>query len=123
MIINETIKRVLSSIILFPIIIFIIITGSYLFNFMIILFFLVSSYEWIKMNKKYFYKFLGIIILIFSFYSIFKLRNEFDSNYIYLLLVTFICVLTDIGGYLFGKFFKGKIYKWNQKTTFSIKNC
>jgi len=107
MIINETIKRVLSSIILFPIIIFIIKTGSYLFNFMIILFFLVSSYEWIKMNIKYFYKFLGIIILIFSFYSIFKLRNEFDSNYIYLLLVTFICVLTDIGGYLFGKFFKG----------------
>ena len=120
MIINETIKRFLSSIILFPIIIFIIITGSYLFNFMIILFFLVSSYEWIKMNKKYFYKFLGIIILIFSFYSIFKLRNEFDSNYIYLLLVTFICVLTDIGGYLFGKFFKGpKLTKISPNKTYS----
>ena len=120
MIINETIKRVLSSIILFPIIIFIIKTGSYLFNFMIILFFFVSSYEWIKMNIKYFYKFLGIIILIFSFYSIFKLRNEFDSNYIYLLLVTFICVLTDIGGYLFGKFFKGpKLTKISPNKTYS----
>ena len=120
MIINETVKRILSSIILFPFVIFVIIKGSYLFNFIIILLLLVSSYEWIKMNKKYSYKFLGIIFLTFSFYSIFKLRNEFDSNYIYLLLVTFICVLTDIGGYLFGKFFRGpKLTKISPNKTYS----
>jgi phosphatidate cytidylyltransferase len=120
MIITETIKRVLSSIILLPIMIFVIIKGSHFFNFIIILLFLVSSFEWIKMNKKYFYKFLGIIFLIFSFYTIFRLRNEFDNNYIYLLLVTFVCVFTDIGGYLFGKFFKGpKLTKISPNKTYS----
>ena len=120
MILTETIKRVLSSIILFPFIIFVIIKGSHLFNFVIILLFLVSSFEWIKMNKKYFYKFLGVIFLIISFYSLFKLRNEFDNNYIYLLLVTFVCVFTDVGGYLFGKFFKGpKLTKISPNKTYS----
>ena len=120
MIINETIKRVLSSIVLLPFIVFVIIKGSYLFNFLIILFFLISSYEWIKMNKKYFYKILGLFFLIFSFFSIYKLRNEFDIGYIYLLLVTFICVLTDIGGYIFGKLFQGpKLTKISPNKTYS----
>ena len=120
MIINETIKRVLSSIVLLPFIIFVIIKGSYLFNIMIILFFLISSYEWIKMNKKYFYKIFGLFVLILSFYSIYKLRNEFDIGYIYLLLVTFICVLTDVGGYIFGKLLKGpKLTKISPNKTYA----
>ena len=84
---NEIIKRILSSIILLPIIIFLIIKGSYLFNLLIILSFFISSYEWFKMSKKLFYTILGIFCLMISFYSIFKLRNEFDNNYSYLLLV------------------------------------
>jgi phosphatidate cytidylyltransferase len=120
MITNETIKRLLSSIVLLPFIIFVIIKGSYIFNFLIILFFLISSYEWIKMNKKYFYKIFGLFVLIFSFCSIYKLRNEFDIGYIYLLLVTFICVLTDIGGYIFGKLFQGpKLTKISPNKTYS----
>jgi phosphatidate cytidylyltransferase len=120
MILNENFKRILSSIILLPFTVFLIIKGSYFFNLMIILFFLISSYEWLKMNKKYFYKFFGIIFLILSFYSVFKIRNEFDNNYIYLLLVTFICVLTDIGGYLFGKYFQGpKLTKISPNKTYS----
>ena len=118
--IKETIKRVLSSIVLLPFIIFVIIKGSYLFNIMIILFFLISSYEWIKMNKKYFYKIFGLFVLILSFYSIYKLRNEFDIGYIYLLLVTFICVLTDVGGYMFGKLLKGpKLTKISPNKTYA----
>ena len=120
MIISETNKRVLSSIVLLPFIIFVIIKGSFIFNFLIILFFLISSYEWIKMNKKYFYKIFGLLVLIISFYSIYKLRNEFDIGYIYLLLVTFICVLTDIGGYIFGKLFQGpKLTKISPNKTYS----
>jgi len=120
MIISETVKRVLSSIILLPFIIFAIIKGSFIFNFLIILFFLISSYEWIKMNKKYFYKFFGLLVLIISFYSTYKLRNEFDIGYIYLLLVTLICVLTDVGGYIFGKLFQGpKLTKISPNKTYS----
>lgn len=120
MIINETIKRVLSSVVLLPSVIFVITKGSYLFNILIILFFLISSYEWIKMNKKYFYKIFGLFFLILSFYSIYKLRNEFDIGYIYLLLVTFICVLTDVGGYIFGKLFQGpKLTKISPNKTYA----
>ena len=120
MIINETIKRVLSSVVLLPFVIFVITKGSYLFNILIILFFLISSYEWIKMNKKYFYKIFGLFVLILSFYSIYKLRNEFDIGYIYLLLVTFICVLTDVGGYMFGKLLKGpKLTKISPNKTYA----
>ena len=120
MIKSETVKRVLSSIVLLPFIIFVIIKGSFIFNFLIILFFLISSYEWIKMNKKYFYKFFGLLVLIISFYTTYKLRNEFDIGYIYLLLVTLICVLTDVGGYVFGKLFQGpKLTKISPNKTYS----
>ena len=117
---NEIIKRILSSIILFPLVVYLIVKGSYLFNLLIILCFFISSYEWLKMNKNFFYKILGIFFLIISFYSIFKLRIEFDNNYIYLLFVVLICVSTDIGGYLFGNFFKGpKLTKISPKKTYS----
>jgi len=72
------------------------------------------------MNKKYFYKFFGLLVLIISFYSTYKLRNEFDIGYIYLLLVTLICVLTDVGGYIFGKLFQGpKLTKISPNKTYS----
>jgi phosphatidate cytidylyltransferase len=117
---NEIIKRILSSIILFPLVVYLIVKGSYLFNLLIILCFFISSYEWLKMNKNFFYKILGIFFLIISFYSIFKLRIEFDNNYIYVLFVVLICVSTDIGGYLFGNFFKGpKLTKISPKKTYS----
>ena len=118
--INETFKRIISSIILLPIVIFSIIKGSYFFNSLIFLCFLISSYEWLKMNNKFFYKIFGIFFLIVSFYLIFKLRNEFDNQYFYLLFITFICVSTDIGGYIFGRYFKGpKLTKISPKKTYS----
>tara|TARA_B100000941_G_scaffold274598_1_gene235857 strand:+ start:636 stop:1136 length:501 start_codon:yes stop_codon:yes gene_type:complete len=49
----------------------------------------------------------GIIFLLLSFYSVFRLTNyEVDNSY-FLLILT-ICISTDIGGYIFGKIFKGK---------------
>ena len=55
------------------------------------------------MNKNIFYKIFGLIFLIFSFYSFYKLSSE-----IFLLIfVILICISTDIGGYIFGKLFKG----------------
>ena len=45
-------KRLLSSLILIPIAIFFIFQGSVFFIFFLILFFLATCYEFIKMNKK-----------------------------------------------------------------------
>ena len=117
---DELIKRILSSIVLIPISLFFIIKGSFLFLFFITICLLITSYEWHMMTKKKSYNIFGFIFLIFSFYSIFKLRNDFNGDYYYLLIVTMICVSTDIGGYIFGKLFKGpKITKISPKKTYS----
>tara|TARA_B100001093_G_C26712592_1_gene964089 strand:+ start:132 stop:779 length:648 start_codon:yes stop_codon:yes gene_type:complete len=120
MIKDEIIKRILSSIILIPIVLFFLIKGSFLFNFFIFICFIITTYEWVSMSKKNISKIFGIIFIIFAFYTIFKIRNVFDSDYLHLLLVLIICISTDIGGYLFGKIFKGpKLTKISPKKTYA----
>ena len=103
---NDLIKRFLSSIIILPIVLFIIIKGSLFFNLFLFILFLISIFEWININKhKNFYKIFGIIFFIFSFYSAYQFRNSIDLNFF--LFIILICVFTDIGGYIFGKVFKG----------------
>ena len=120
MIKEEIIKRILSSIILLPTVLFFIIKGSFLFNFFIFICFLITIYEWLKLSKNNLLKFFGTIFIVISFYTIFNIRNEFDRDYFHLLLVVIICVSTDIGGYVFGNIFKGpKLTKISPKKTYS----
>ena len=120
MIKKEIIKRILSSIILLPIVLFFIIKGSFLFNFFIFICFLITTYEWLKLSKNNLLKLFGTIFIVISFYTIFNIRNEFDRDYFHLLLVVIICVSTDIGGYVFGNIFKGpKLTKISPKKTYS----
>ena len=120
MIKKELTKRILSSIILMPIVLFFIVKGTFLFNFFILICLLITTYEWMKMSKKNFFKIFGTIFIIISFYTIFKIRNEFDRDYFHLLLVIIICMSTDVGGYLFGNVFKGpKLTKISPKKTYS----
>ncbi len=117
---NEFFKRLLSSIILIPLALFFIIKGSLFFIFFISLCFLIASYEWYMMSKKASYNILGFIFLIFSFYTIYKLRINSDNDYWFLLFITLICVLTDIGGYVFGNLFKGpKLTKFSPNKTYA----
>ena len=113
-------KRIVSSIILIPLALFFIIEGSFLFNFFIFICFLITTYEWHMMSKKKSFKIFGFLFLIISFYSIYKLRNNYFNDYSFLLLTTLICVATDIGGYIFGKLFKGpKLTKYSPNKTYS----
>ena len=97
---QEFIKRILSSIILIPVAFFFIIKGSFLFNFFILVCFIVCVHEWHKMRNKNKFYIIGLIFLIVSFYSIYGLRNNLPDEYIWLLFITTICVATDIGGYI-----------------------
>ena len=99
---SDIFKRILSSIILLPIVLYFIFAGSFYFLFFTIFCFLVSLYEWLNMVKKIYLKFLGIIFLSFSFFTFYQLAIM-DI----LLIPLFICISTDIGGYVFGKLFKG----------------
>ena len=120
MIKEEIIKRILSSIILLPTVLFFIIKGSFVFNFFIFICFLITTYEWLKLSKNNLLKLFGTIFIAISFYTIFNIRNEFDRDYFHLLLVVIICVSTDIGGYVFGNIFKGpKLTKISPKKTYS----
>ena len=120
MIKEEIIKRILSSIILLPTVLFFIIKGSFLFNFFIFICFLITTYEWLKLSKNNLLRLFGTIFIVISFYTIFNIRNEFDRDYFHLLLVVIICVSTDIGGYVFGNIFKGpKLTKISPKKTYS----
>ena len=120
MIKEEIIKRILSSIIYLPTVLFFIIKGSFLFNFFIFICFLITTYEWLKLSKNNLLKLFGTIFIVISFYTIFNIRNEFDRDYFHLLLVVIICVSTDIGGYVFGNIFKGpKLTKISPKKTYS----
>ena len=118
---NELIKRILSSVILIPIVLFFIIKGSFLFNFFITICFLITVYEWHNMSKNKTYNIFGHIFLLFSFYSFYFVRNNFEEKSLFLfLLILLICISTDIGGYVFGKIFKGpKLTKISPKKTYA----
>ena len=117
---NEFFKRILSSIILLPIVIFFIIKGSFLFNSLILICSIISLYEWQLMSKGKNYNIFGLIYIIASFYIIYLLRNHSDDQYLFFLLILIICISTDIGGYVFGKVFKGpKLTKISPNKTYA----
>ena len=120
MIKNEFTKRFFSSVILIPIVLFIIIEGSFLFTFFILISLIIATYEWFQMSKSDIQKILGLFFLIISFYTIFRIRNDFNQDYFHILFVAIICVSTDVGGYIFGKFFKGpKLTRLSPNKTYS----
>ena len=113
---RELVKRIISSIIILPLAFYFLIAGSFFSIFFIIICFIVSCYEWNKMNKNYFNKILGFIFLLFAFHAFYFL----SFNLSLLIFVILICISTDIGGYIFGKIFKGaKITKISPNKTYA----
>ena len=48
------------------------------------------------------------------------MRIDSDNEFLTILIVTIICILTDVGGFVFGKFFKGpKLTKYSPNKTYS----
>ena len=112
-------KRLLSSLIMLPTALFLILKGSIFFTFFLFVVFIATIKEWLDMCKKNeLMKFLGVIFLIISFYLAYILRNK-EGAYVFIFIVL-ISVCTDIGGYIFGKLLKGpKITKISPNKTFS----
>ena len=111
-------KRILSSLIILPISLFFVIKGSTFLAFFLVIFFLATSFEWLKMTKKNSIRIFGIFYLSLTFYSAFLLRDE--AGLYFFILIILICIFTDIGGYIFGKIFKGpKLTKISPNKTYS----
>jgi len=113
-------KRILTSIIILPLSIFFIIQGGYYLLFFLLSVFFIANYELFSVfNKKIIILFLDLILII-SLFSIYYLRDLGDYSFKILLWVIILCVLSDIGGYVFGKTFKWKkLTKISPKKTLS----
>ena len=116
---SEFEKRLLTSLVLISLSIFLIIKGSYFFIFFLGIILLISIYEWSKMTKNlYQTKIFGIIFICLSIYSAYLFREKY--SYPFFFFAISISVLTDLGGYFFGKLFKGpKLTKVSPNKTYS----
>lgn len=99
-------KRILSSIILISLIATILNLNNIFFLIFLIIVFSICSYEWLKLVNKNYFKICGLLFLIFSFYAAYKIKvlNENNIFFYFTILVT---IGSDLGGYIFGKIFKG----------------
>ena len=107
-------KRILSAIILIPLALYFITQGSFMLMFFTTICFLVACYEWHVMTKKKSYKIYGFPFLFCSFFTFYEL----DLPIVFFVIL--ICISTDIGGYVFGKIFKGpKLTKISPNKTYA----
>jgi phosphatidate cytidylyltransferase len=105
---DEAIKRIFTSIFLLPILFFATVySGIYLILLLILVYFL-CAYEIIKNTRNIFFNIFANIWLIFSFYCFYYLRGDTEYSLIILFWILISTFLSDIGGYIFGKIFKGK---------------
>ena len=98
-------KRILSSLILIPTAFFSFLVKGFILFISYGDFFTIAVYEWLKIAKYNSIKLFGFLFLLFSFYSAYLLRTEIGLGTF--LLIIIVCIFTDIGGYIFGKTFKG----------------
>ena len=113
-------KRILTSILLISLLI-----GMFNYSYiMIISLIIIAIISWIefyalisKIIKKnilkdrlfrFFYKTLSLFYLSGLVYLIFAIESEYSSLKIYLLYSVLVAILSDIGGLVFGRIFKGK---------------
>jgi len=105
---NENLNRIFTSLVLLPILFFATLySGIYLLS-LLALTYLLCAYEIIKNTKSILFNIFANILLIFSFYSFYFLRGNTEYYLIILYWILISTFLSDIGGYVFGKTFKGK---------------
>ncbi len=113
-------KRIFSSIIILPVSLFFILKGgNYIVSFLYAILIL-GNFEVFSAFKRKLTIILIDLILVISLLAVLFLRNDTASSFFLLLWVIILTILSDVGGYLFGKFFKGKkISKISPNKTYS----
>tara|TARA_Y100001970_G_scaffold250005_1_gene321173 strand:- start:6390 stop:7046 length:657 start_codon:yes stop_codon:yes gene_type:complete len=105
---NNLQKRILTSIIVFPIsIFFIIMGGSYTLSFLYAVLIL-GNFEVFSVFKRKISIIILDIILVSALLCIYHLRIDTASSFILLIWVIILTICSDVGGYIFGKIFKWK---------------
>ena len=126
MILNNFLKRSLTSLALL-LLVLLILNYDIILVYCLILFSVVSVLEFLKIISKIFKNKLFLIISnsLFIFYiSLFSIIFFILNNFVQLKFLLFVillgCVASDLGGYIFGKFFKGpRLTKISPNKTYS----
>ena len=117
---SELINRILTSIILFPILIYVTFNAGNFLIFFLLLVYLICIYEIVKNTKNLLFILFSGILLFFSFYSFYFLRGDTEYSLIILFWILISTFFSDIGGFVFGKIFKGKkLTKLSPNKTYS----
>ena len=113
-------KRIITSIILFLIVIFCILIHKFVFILILIVTLFVCFNEWRNINYKYFKKkqhnnwkyffvqFVGLVYLFIFLITSIALRGNNSESIAFFIIILCICIFSDIGGYIFGKVIGGK---------------
>ena len=126
MILNNNKKRFLTS--LFLLLLFFLIFKSYIIlNYCLIVLGVLSILEFLNLSRKIFKNKLGLILLniffisyVFIFCFIFLMFFNNTLLKYTLSIILFGCIASDIGGFIFGKIFKGpKLTKISPNKTYS----
>tara|TARA_B100001248_G_scaffold259888_1_gene246874 strand:- start:916 stop:1560 length:645 start_codon:yes stop_codon:yes gene_type:complete len=114
---TEIAKRFCTSLFLLGLI-YLAVINIYILLISLFIIFIQIIVEFNNLLKKIFFKKKLIIyssLILIQIYTLFLLSNIFiiiNGNNVeyrtFLLIIFLICILTDIGGYIFGKIFKGK---------------
>jgi phosphatidate cytidylyltransferase len=119
---KDLLRRSISALIILPFSIFFILKGGYFFISFLIICLTLSIIEWNNMIKNKTLNILGNLFIFFSFFSTYQIRffKENDQNLMFFLMILLVCISTDIGGYIFGKIFKGpKLTKISPNKTYA----
>ena len=105
---NNLQKRILTSIIILPISIFFILKGgNYIVSFLYAILIL-GNFEAFSAFKRKLSIIIIDVILVMALLALLHLRNDTASSFFLLLWIIIIKIFSDVGGYIFGKIFKGK---------------
>ena len=105
---RELIKRILTSLVLVPVLIYSsYYSGLYFIGFLSLIY-LFSFYEIVKNTKKIFFIIASNVIIIFALFAFYQLRGDTNYSLTIMYWVLASTFLSDIGGYVFGRVFKGK---------------
>ena len=105
---NNLQKRILTSIIILPISTFFILKGgNYIVSFLYAILIL-GNFEAFSAFKRKLSIIIIDVILVMALLAVLHLRNDTASSFFLLLWIIILTIFSDIGGYIFGKTFRGK---------------
>jgi phosphatidate cytidylyltransferase len=115
-------KRAITTLIMLPTVFLGIYLNKVSFSILLGIIFFISLYEWFLLNQKKINLItsFGFFIILASFISAYYLRGDKETTTIFFLWIISICIFSDVGGYVCGKYIgQKKITKISPNKTYA----